>query len=73
MPAQRLATRPWITAASVLLVGAALLALAAPVHAQWKWKDERGQVHVSDLPPPRDVPERNILQRPTPTARARSS
>ena len=69
MPAQRLASLPWSTAASVLLVGAALLVLAAPAHAQWKWKDARGQVHVSDLPPPRDVPERNILQRPTAATR----
>lgn len=39
--------------------------------AQWKWRDARGQVTVSDLPPPRDIPERDILQRPAvpPSAR----
>jgi Domain of unknown function (DUF4124) len=48
---------------------AALLALAAlagslPAQAQWVWKDARGQVHASDLPPPRDVPSASILSRP---------
>ncbi len=46
-----------------------LLALAAatlPAHAQWKWKDKGGQITASDLPPPRDIPERDILQRPDP-------
>jgi hypothetical protein len=46
-------------------LAAGLLLIAAPAaHAQYKWKDAQGQLHVSDLPPPRDVPERNILQRP---------
>lgn len=39
--------------------------------AQWKWRDARGQVTVSDLPPPRDVPERDILQRPSAPPAAR--
>ncbi len=38
--------------------------LALPAHAQWKWKDARGQVHVSDTPPPREVLDKDILQRP---------
>jgi hypothetical protein len=38
---------------------------ATPAHAQWKWRDKNGQVTASDLPPPRDVPEKDILQRPT--------
>jgi len=46
------------------LAAAALLVVASPAHAQWKWKDGRGQVHVSDMPPPRDVPDKDILQRP---------
>ncbi len=37
--------------------------------AQYRWKDAQGQVHASDLPPPRDIPERNILQQPPPAAR----
>jgi hypothetical protein len=56
---------PWFTAASVLLVGAALLLSSPQAHAQWKWKDKNGQVHVSDLPPPRDVADKDVLQRPT--------
>jgi Domain of unknown function (DUF4124) len=40
-------------------------AVAAPAHAQWKWKDAAGQVHMSDLPPPRDVPAKDILQQPS--------
>ncbi len=36
--------------------------------AQYKWKDNRGQVHVSDMPPPRDIPDKDVLQRPSATA-----
>lgn len=56
-----------------------LLALAiagmAPgdADAQWKWRDARGQVTVSDLPPPRDVPEKDILQRPPTSGNSRPS
>jgi flagellar biosynthesis/type III secretory pathway protein FliH len=45
------------------LLCAALVA-ALPAHAQWKWKDASGQVHISDRPPPADVPDASILQRP---------
>jgi len=49
-----------------LLCSLLLLALAAlPVQAQWKWKDGKGQVHVSDIPPPREVQDKDILQRPS--------
>jgi Domain of unknown function (DUF4124) len=50
-------------------VGFMLLLAAGPAAAQWKWKDGHGQVVVSDLPPPRDVPESNVLQRPDLLAR----
>ncbi|MCK6433297.1 MAG: DUF4124 domain-containing protein [Burkholderiaceae bacterium] len=51
------------------LLCAALVA-ALPAHAQWKWKDSSGQVHISDRPPPADVPDASILQRPAaPTVR----
>ncbi len=43
-----------------------LAALAPPAWAQYKWKDARGQVHLSDLPPPPEVPDRDVLQRPAP-------
>ncbi len=54
-----------------LLLRAAVLALAlgaaaTAVQAQWKWRDKNGQVNVSDRPPPMDVPEKDILARPSP-------
>jgi hypothetical protein len=49
--------------AAVALTLAATLA-AGDALAQWVWRDRNGQVHASDRPPPRDVPERDIVQRP---------
>lgn len=46
------------------LLCTALLSITATAHAQWVWKDSRGQVHASDLPPPRDIPDKNVIQRP---------
>ncbi|MCP5272087.1 MAG: DUF4124 domain-containing protein [Burkholderiaceae bacterium] len=57
--------RPALTALTAALV---LTLLTGPAMAQWKWKDANGRITVSDLPPPRDVPPQNILQRPEPTA-----
>lgn len=53
------------------LLGLALLAGLActSASAQYRWKDAQGQVHASDLPPPRDIPEKSILQQPMPVAR----
>ena len=48
----------WLIAATLLL------ALQAPALAQYLWKDSKGQMHASDQPPPRDVPEKNVLKRP---------
>jgi hypothetical protein len=45
-------------------VGFSLCVAAVPAVAQWKWKDARGQVVISDVPPPRDVPDQNVLQKP---------
>ena len=53
----------WLKAFGLACVATAML--AAPAHAQWKWKDARGQVHMSDLPPPRDIPQKDILQQPS--------
>jgi Domain of unknown function (DUF4124) len=51
-----------------------LVAFAASAQAQWKWKDANGQVHVSNMPPPREVPEKNILTRPgTPASTAKAA
>ena len=46
-------------------VGVSLWVATLPAAAQWKWKDSRGQVVVSDTPPPRDIPEGNVLQKPS--------
>ena len=53
----------------VLCTATLVLVQAPAVQAQWKWKDARGQVHVSDLPPPRDIPQKDILQAPAPASR----
>ena len=41
-----------------------------PALAQWKWRDARGNITVSDLPPPRGIPDDHILQRPEVPVRA---
>ncbi len=54
------------------LMGLALLAAtlaSQEAQAQWTWRDKSGQVNASDRPPPRDVPDKDILSRPTPEAR----
>ena len=62
---------PQNRAAPWLLAGALIAAALAPqdVLAQWTWRDKSGQVNASDRPPPRDIPEKDILSRPTPDAR----
>jgi hypothetical protein len=48
-----------------LLVAVALGALLTlPAAAQWKWRDGRGQIQYSDLPPPQGTADKDILQRP---------
>lgn len=47
------------------LVPVMALLLALPAQAQWKWRDATGRVTASDMPPPREVPEKDILQRPS--------
>ena len=49
---------------AVVAVGLTLLLAALPATAQWKWKDARGQVVISDVPPPREIPDRDVLQKP---------
>lgn len=41
-----------------------LATLPAQAQAQWRWRDANGRVTASDLPPPREVPDKDILQRP---------
>jgi hypothetical protein len=40
------------------------LALCTSAQAQWKWRDKSGQLHISDLPPPAEVADKDVLQRP---------
>jgi hypothetical protein len=48
----------------LLALTLALAAGAAHAQAIWKWRDKDGRVQVSDRPPPMEVPEKDILQRP---------
>ena len=58
------------TPVPALLLAMLMLGLATmPAHAQWKWRDKSGQVNASDRPPPRDVPEKDILAKPAPDAK----
>ena len=50
----------------VVLVG---LAGVTAAQAQWKWLDKNRHVQYSDIPPPFETPERDILQRPASVAR----
>ncbi len=65
-------TRPIGRALSCL---AALAFALASLHAQaeYQWRDKSGQLHASDLPPPPDVPDKDIIKRPNPNAAARRS
>jgi hypothetical protein len=49
---------------------AALVAVGfgVPAEAQWKWKDKSGRVQYSDLPPPPNVSDADVLQRPSGSA-----
>ena len=54
------------------LLSLVLLATSLAPHdaqAQWTWRDKSGHVNASDRPPPREVPDKDILSRPTPDAR----
>lgn len=54
---------------SVVLAAVCTVALAQSGSTQWKWRDAQGRITVSDLPPPRDVADKDILQRPDPAVR----
>lgn len=60
---------PCLTPLRATLAVALVLAAALPAHAQWKWRDKNGQITASDLPPPREIADRDILQRPTDVVR----
>lgn len=53
------------TGTALILAATGLMANAA----QWKWLDQSGHPQYSDRPPPADIPDKNILQRPNFTPR----
>jgi hypothetical protein len=55
--------RAWFCLAAVALIGASVHA-----GAEYQWRDKSGQLHASDRPPPPDVPDKDILKRPSPNA-----
>ena len=57
-------TRRAIGLSLAVLAGLASVSLCGEALAQWKWRDSRGQVHASDIPPPRDIPDKDVMQRP---------
>ena len=65
-----LPTRPLLpTVLLPLAVAALLITLSPAADAQWRWRDKTGQVNASDRPPPKDVPDKDILSRPGPESR----
>jgi hypothetical protein len=49
-----------------LLVLVAVLAagFAGSAAAQWKWRDKNGTLHISDMPPPPEVADKDVVGRP---------
>ena len=46
-----------------------LLAVASSgAQAQYLWRDKAGRMHASDLPPPADVADKDVLRRPSASA-----
>lgn len=63
----RSALRP---AFALLPVLSALILVASTISPAladklWTWRDAQGRISIGDLPPPRDIPERDILKRPS--------
>lgn len=54
----------WILRCLLPALGALLLLAPPAAEAQWVWRDAGGRVTASDRPPPKEVPERDILARP---------
>jgi hypothetical protein len=49
-------------------VTCALAATAQSNGTSWQWRGADGSINVSDRPPPREVPDKDILKRPGPDA-----
>jgi hypothetical protein len=61
---------PLLALAAAFLVAGLTAPACAQSGVQWKWRDARGQVQYSDLPPPKGTPDADILQRPRAVAAA---
>ena len=62
-----------MTLLALLTLLTLLLAVASSgAQAQYLWRDKAGQMHASDLPPPADVADKDVLRRPSASA-ARSA
>ena len=53
----------------MLVAGLLASSFCVAAQAQWKWRDRSGQLHVSDLPPPADIAEKDVLKRPAAVAK----
>ncbi len=62
--AMRIPTTRSLAALAALLV---FVGTTGSAQAQWVWRDKDGRITASDLPPPREVVDRDILQRPDTT------
>jgi len=60
----------FLAMAAAPLMLAALFTSPAEAAAQWKWRDAQGQIQYSDRPPPPGVLDKDILGRPSGSARA---
>jgi hypothetical protein len=52
--------------AAAVAVLAWLTLATVPATAQWKWRDASGRITASDLPPPKGIADKDILERPAP-------
>lgn len=57
----------------IVLAAAVVATFSTGAMAQWKWRDKGGQLHISDMPPPSDIADKDVLQRPNQVARAMPS
>lgn len=61
--------RGLVHAGACLALFGTLCMAVAPAEAQWKWRDKDGRVTVSDRPPPRDIPDKDVLSKPVSESR----
>jgi hypothetical protein len=50
--------------ALLLLVAVLAAGFAGTAAAQWKWRDKSGTMHISDMPPPPEVVDKDVVGRP---------